>query len=55
MKRRLQEFRREKQWTQQELATKVGIALATVYRWEAGTADPSPLALEKLKQLGFKE
>jgi putative transcriptional regulator len=37
--------------TQQQLAVKLGVVVATVYRWEARKAKPSPLATEKLRTL----
>jgi DNA-binding transcriptional regulator YiaG len=34
--------------TQQGLAVALGVAVATVYRWEAGISKPSPLAAKAL-------
>ncbi len=33
------------------LARELGVTYKTVYLWEKGKAEPSPLALEKLKEL----
>ncbi len=35
--------------TQQELATRLNVALPTVSRWETGKTKASPLALDKIK------
>lgn len=51
---RLQEWRKGQGWTQQALAVKLNVSLATVARWEKGDVEPSPLALDALKRLGFK-
>jgi len=48
----IKRFREKNDWSQEALARKVGVSLQTVYRWENGTVKPSPLASEKLKQLG---
>jgi transcriptional regulator with XRE-family HTH domain len=37
--------------TQEQLAQKVGVAAATIQRWEAGIHSSSPLALKKLKRV----
>jgi transcriptional regulator with XRE-family HTH domain len=48
---RLKHIRSRKGWTQESLARKVGVSLNTVQRWESGKTHPSPLAMEKLKDL----
>ena len=40
--------------TQEQLAAKVGVTFTTVNRWENNKAKPSPLALQKIKQLQKK-
>ncbi|MFC2039244.1 helix-turn-helix domain-containing protein [Chloroflexota bacterium] len=37
-------------WSQKQLADELGVARATVNRWEVGRRRPSPLAAEKLKE-----
>ena len=37
--------------SQQKFATKLGVGMMTVSRWERGIAKPSPLALEKLHKI----
>jgi transcriptional regulator with XRE-family HTH domain len=46
--------RTKKGWTLEQMARNVGVSLNTVQRWESGKTKPSPLAMEKLRQL-FKE
>jgi len=40
--------------TQEQFAVKVGVTYSTVNRWENDKAKPSPLALQKIKQLQKK-
>ena len=40
-------------WTQEQLAQRLKVSVATVARWEAGVHQPSPMALERLKHMGF--
>lgn len=35
--------------TQLELAVRLGVSPATVYRWEAGYVTPSPMAIQQLQ------
>jgi len=37
-------------WSQQQLASELGVARATVNRWEVGRTKPSPLAAKRLKE-----
>jgi len=37
--------------TQEQFAAKLGITFTTVNRWENNKAKPSPLALQKIKEL----
>jgi len=46
--RRLRDARTTAGLTVPQLAVAIGVEPVTVYRWEAGKAFPSPLALEKL-------
>ena len=52
---KIYEFRKEIKLTQEALARTLGVTVKTVNRWERAQAMPSPLAMDKLKQLGFKE
>lgn len=36
----IQELREEREWTQVDLATKVGVSVGTVYNWERGKYEP---------------
>ena len=44
-------IRKQLDLTQQELAVKLGVAVATVYRWEKGTSKPSKMARKQLENL----
>ncbi len=37
--------------TQEKLAAKLGVTFPTVNRWEHGRAKPSPLAMQRIKDL----
>lgn len=37
--------------TQEKLAARLGVTFPTVNRWEHGRAKPSPLAIQKIKEL----
>ena len=37
--------------TQEKFAAKLGVTLPTINRWENGRTKPSPLALQKLREL----
>lgn len=37
--------------TQEKFATKLGVTLLTINRWENGRAKPSPLAMQKIEEL----
>ena len=50
---RLRDFRDSRGETRTTLAAKLGVSAITLYRWETGSAKPSPLAAEKLSALGF--
>lgn len=56
--RTVKAIRKELGLTQQEFATKLGVALPTISRWENRVHKPSPLALDKvasfLRTLGDK-
>lgn len=53
LRARYGKFRRDgRGWTQQELATKLGVARSTVARWETGFAAPLPAFRTTLRMLG---
>jgi ubiquinone/menaquinone biosynthesis C-methylase UbiE len=49
----LKDWRQSNNWTQTELAEKIGVTLSTVQRWEWGKTTPYPYHLRKLVVLGF--
>ena len=53
LKERLRQFRTDKGFSQQDLADLIGVGKITVARWENGTSKPSPLAAEKLEEIGI--
>jgi DNA-binding XRE family transcriptional regulator len=53
MPERLREFRESKGLSRAALASELGVSTITLYRWETGSTKPSPLAGDKLRELGF--
>ena len=53
MQERLRAFRKAQGWSQQAMAVKLKVAVASVHRWETGKTSPSALAREQLNRLGF--
>jgi DNA-binding transcriptional regulator YiaG len=47
----IKDFRQRLGWSQQKLASELGVALQSVSRWERGVAKPSPLALSHILTL----
>ena len=47
----VRELRERTGLTQEKFAARLGVTLPTISRWETGRAKPSPLALEKIKEL----
>lgn len=47
----LKHIRKNRGWSQEELARNLGVALNTVQRWEMGKNSPSKLATEKIHGL----
>jgi putative transcriptional regulator len=50
----IREIRDKLNLSQEQLANRLGVSYVTVNRWEKGKTKPSPLALEKIKNLGVK-
>lgn len=51
--RRLRAFRDARGMSRATLAAHLGVTPITLYRWETGSTSPSPLAAQKLGELGF--
>ncbi|MFN7036044.1 MAG: helix-turn-helix transcriptional regulator [Bellilinea sp.] len=51
MKNRIEEYRRQKGWTQQELAQKAGVTRQTIISLESGRYNPSILLAFRLARL----
>lgn len=49
----LQEKRREKKLSQEELARKCNISIASIRNWEQGVRDPNTMSIEIYKKLCF--
>jgi DNA-binding transcriptional regulator YiaG len=47
----IKKIREQFDFTQEDLARKLGLALSTVSKWEQGITSPSRLAHEKLEKL----
>jgi putative transcriptional regulator len=47
----IRQFRASKGWSQEYLARLVGVSLNTVQRWESGKTVPSPLAMNRLREV----
>ena len=44
----LKNIRKQRKWSQSDLAREIGVSFATVNRWETGKTQPSKLAYEKI-------
>lgn len=49
--RLVRELRERTGLTQEKFAAKLGVTFPTINRWENGRARPSPLAIQKIKEL----
>lgn len=49
--RLVRELRQRTGLTQEKFAAKLGVTYPTINRWENGRAKPSPLAIQKIKEL----
>lgn len=47
----IRQLREDRGLSQQDFATKLGVSVQTVHRWETGKSRPSRLALAKLREL----
>ena len=50
----IRQLRQELKLTQEQFAAKLGVTFPTVNRWENKRAQPSPLALEKIKEIAVQ-
>jgi len=51
----LKRYRKEKDLTLQEMASKIPTTLNTIYRWESGKATPkNQITIDRLKELGIE-
>ena len=47
----LRALRRERGWSQEDLARELGVSFASISRWENGKAKPSKMASASIKRL----
>ena len=51
LQEKLREVRKQKEWTQEDLAREINVSLSTVQRWEKRGGEPTRLAHRELKKL----
>jgi len=51
LQEKLRELRKQKEWTQEDLAREINVSLSTVQRWEKRGGQPTRLARRELKKL----
>jgi putative transcriptional regulator len=51
LQEKLRELRKQKEWTQEDLAREINVSLSTVQRWEKRGGEPTRLARHELKKL----
>ena len=51
LQEKLRELRKQKEWTQEDLARTINVSLYTVQRWEKRGGQPTRLARHELKKL----
>ena len=51
LQEKLREIRKQKEWTQEDLAREINVSLSTVQRWEKRGGEPTRLARRELKKL----
>jgi len=54
LSQKIKELRKEREWSQEDLAREVGVSLSTVQRWEKKGGKPIRLAVRELARL-FRE
>lgn len=53
-RKRIKRLREKLGYTQEKLARELNVSLVSVARWELGTSEPSPMAIEKIEHLERK-
>ncbi len=48
---RIQEYRKQKKWTQEELAKRLGVERSAVAKWESGKSQPQAARLIALAEI----
>jgi ribosome-binding protein aMBF1 (putative translation factor) len=48
---KVEELRKRKGWSQEDLAREVGVSLSTVQRWESQEVNPTRLARRELERI----
>lgn len=48
---RIQEYRKQKKWTQEELARRLGVERSAVAKWESGKSQPQAARLVALAEI----
>ena len=48
---RIQEYRKQKKWTQEELARRLGVERSAVAKWESGKSQPQAARLIALAEI----
>lgn len=51
LQEKLRELRKQKEWTQEDLAREINVSLSTVQRWEKRGGEPTRLARRELKKI----
>ena len=51
LQEKLRELRKQKEWTQEDLAREINVSLSTVQRWEKRGGQPTRLARRELKKI----
>ena len=48
---RIQEYRKQRKWTQKELADRLGVERSAVAKWESGKSQPQAVRLVALAEI----
>ena len=48
---RIQEYRKQKKWTQEDLARRLGVERSAVAKWESGKSQPQAACLIALAEI----